>query len=287
MFEIASASVMGSDHAQPLLRKNNQDARYYIDQKIGLIDGIVAIVCDGCSSSEYSEVGAHIGTRLIAETIKKYYQHYAGQMRSLRNSLCSHDSVEIINFPYWEAIRKEVLVKISDIALALCGSEVTRFSKIINDYFLFSTVGALITPWGASVFAIGDGEMIINGHRIGPIKFEKNEPPYLAYALVQTSLKDQSPESLQFKIHSVIPVCDLQSLVIGTDGLGYLIDSADKKIPGREEWVGPISQFWEQDKYFKNPDAIRRRLAVINRGHEGQSGLLLDDTTMIVIRRCR
>ncbi len=285
MFEIASASIMGSDHAHPLLRKNNQDAKYCINHKDGVVNGIIAVVCDGCSSSEYSEVGAHIGARVIAETIKKYYEKF--YERNCGDPHYEPGSIEIMDFPYWEAIRKEILVKISDIALALCGGKVTRFSKIVNDYFLFSTVGALITPWGAVAFCIGDGEIIVNGNRIKVGPFPGNEPPYLAYALVETALKDNSPELLQFSIKSVIPVSELQSLVIGSDGLGHLIDSADKKIPGREELVGPISQFWELDKYFQNPDAIRRRLAVINRGHEGQSGLLLDDTTMVVIRRCR
>jgi hypothetical protein len=284
MFEIASASVMGSDHAQPLLRKNNQDARHSINSSTG----IIAVVCDGCSSSEYSEVGAQIGARIIAEAIKKFYGQYFDQNHSnLDDTSFSPNNNSIIEFPYWEDIRKEVLVKISDIAIAICGGEVTRFSKTVNDYFLFSTVGALVTPWGTAAFCIGDGEIIVNGNRIKVGPFPGNEPPYLAYALVETTLKDKSPKLLKFSIKSVLPTCDLQSLVIGTDGLGYLIDSADKKIPGREELVGPISQFWEQNRYFQNPDAIRRRLAVINRGHEGQEGLLLDDTTMIVVRRLR
>jgi len=66
-------------------------------------------------------------------------------------------------------------------------------------------------------------------------------------------------------------------------------------IPGRSEIVGPISQFWGEDRYFENPDGVRRRLALINNEHqtidwrkqtiERTAGRLPDDTTLIVIRR--
>jgi hypothetical protein len=59
--------------------------------------------------------------------------------------------------------------------------------------------------------------------------------------------------------------------------------------------VGPLSQFWTDDRYFANPDALRRRLTLINResvraDFESRRlvrtpGLLPDDTTVVVLRR--
>ena len=47
--------------------------------------------------------------------------------------------------------------------------------------------------------------------------------------------------------------------------------------------VGPLSQFWADDAFYKNRDMVRRRLAVLNRG--AGPGLLADDTTIVVVRR--
>jgi hypothetical protein len=56
-----------------------------------------------------------------------------------------------------------------------------------------------------------------------------------------------------------------------------------------------LSQFWEEDRYFRNPDALRRRLALINSEYTHldreagvlirEPGLLPDDTTLVAIRR--
>jgi hypothetical protein len=86
----------------------------------------------------------------------------------------------------------------------------------------------------------------------------------------------------------------VESILIGTDGVSDLIKAANCNLPGKSELVGEIGQFWEDDRYFKNPDAIRRQLALINREvtkpdwpeHQltKEVGLLPDDTTLVVMR---
>jgi hypothetical protein len=52
--------------------------------------------------------------------------------------------------------------------------------------------------------------------------------------------------------------------------------------------VGPLDQFYRQDRYFANPELISRRLKLISRDwpmSNPQPGLLHDDTTLIVGRR--
>jgi hypothetical protein len=76
---------------------------------------------------------------------------------------------------------------------------------------------------------------------------------------------------------------EIQSIVLGTDGAVDFEAMAERPIKGREAAVRSLSQFWSDDRYFKNTDMVRRRLAVLNRGPLG--GLLSDDTTLVVVRR--
>lgn len=266
-FEVAAGSVVGKNHSRPLLCRNNQDAYGIAETPLGL----AAVVADGCSSGLHSEVGAKIGVRLLLKAFA-------------RPRDCAFSSPL-----FWEAVRKEVLGEISNVAWAMGG----EFSTIIADYFLFTLAGALLTPKDTYLFSIGDAFFCLNGEPlfIGP--FPENEPPYCAYALVEN--KFAFPELLSFQFHRVCTTSEVHSVLVGTDGVADLWRAADKNISGREEIVGPLSQFWQDDRYFKNPDTIRRRLALMNqevavpdwvgRTMTKHMGILPDDTTMIVIRR--
>ena len=169
-------------------------------------------------------------------------------------------------------------------------------SETVNDFFLFTLIGVVISGNSVVTFGIGDGHVYVNGkpNKIGP--FPNNEPPYLAYNLVETSLKDADPSLLRFQIHNIEWIDEVNSILLATDGLDDLIRAENKKMPGKEESVGPVSQFWEEDRYFKNPDMVRRRLFLINRDLSQinwearkvskENGHLADDTTIVVIRRC-
>ncbi len=54
-FQIAAGSVTGQRHLAA--RRNNQDAFAWWSGR----DGLVAVVCDGCSGGAHSEVGAKLG----------------------------------------------------------------------------------------------------------------------------------------------------------------------------------------------------------------------------------
>ena len=94
-----------------------------------------------------------------------------------------------------------------------------------------------------------------------------------------------------------IPTADLHSFVLATDGLNDILDKPELLIPGTQKEIGPISQLWEENRFFTNPDNLRRWLVQLNR--EGQKidwkeqavmkyhGLLHDDTTLIVGRRIK
>ena len=254
-FEIAGGSVTGRAHVAA--GRNNQDAFCWAADA----GGLVAVVCDGCGGSSHSEVGAQLGARLFVRAA----------FRQLRSDL---DVADLL-----EQVGQDVLASLRAVAREMSAGAAS-FLRTVADHFLFTIVGALITSRGATTFSFGDGLVVINGEptQLGP--FPNNEPPYLGYALLAGARAPSEP--VRFAIHRSMPASDVQSLVLGTDGAVELGTLAERPIHEREG-VGPLSQFWSDDRFFANPDMVRRRLTVLNRGPRG--GLLSDDTTLVVIRR--
>jgi hypothetical protein len=257
-FEIGGGSVTGRAHVAA--GRNSQDAFCWASGA----DGVVAVVCDGCSSGPHSEVGAQVGSRLFVRAAT----------RLLGSNL---DVADLLG-----QVGQDVLANLRVLAREM-SIDASSFSRTVVDHFLFTIVGALITAGGATTFSLGDGLVVVNGERtvLGP--FAHNEPPYLGYALLAGAPDRGASEHLCFKIHRSMSASEVQSLVLGTDGAIELETVAERPIRGRAEAVGPLSQFWTDDRFFKNPDMVRRRLTVLNRGPHGR--LLSDDTTLVVIRR--
>ncbi|HLD25680.1 MAG TPA: protein phosphatase 2C domain-containing protein [Candidatus Andersenbacteria bacterium] len=276
-FDVAGGTITGRDHlgrGNLLVGKNNQDVFRYskTDQ------AIIAIVCDGCSDSAKSEVGANLGAQLLLAAIEQ-------QLR--RTPVLAQDDVP---FPFWERVRQDVVAQLRVLALQLAGWS-GSLSQVVSEYFLFTVVGAVLTKKMSSIISIGDGVAFLNGEmiRIGP--FPGNAPPYLGYALVDSSI---DAELLHFQTHRTVLTKDVRSLLVGSDGVADLAEVSGRTIPGKSELVGPLSQFWEQSRFFQ-PDQIRRRLSLVNSevvSHDRSTGkpvrepgLLPDDTTFVVIRR--
>lgn len=268
VLQVVKGTVAGKTHTNRL--GNNQDAVH-----ITFGHSLVALaICDGCSSSESSEFGAQLGVRLTTEAITREY---------LRGSHSPSDP------KFWERIRQELLAQIRVLALSMGGS----FSETIDRYFLFTILAGFISPEMTVFTSIGDGVFIVNGEIIEISPMEGNIPPYIAYELIETDFQFQ-PQDLQFSLIAQLPTSELQHFLLGSDGCLDLIASADKTLPGRGTLIGPISQFWTQDQYFNNPDAVRRILAKVNKSKltidwgeqtfTNHPGLLPDDTTLIAGR---
>ncbi len=141
----------------------------------------------------------------------------------------------------------------------LLGEKVlAQLLKITNfqQYYLFTLLGFIATKEDVFIFGCGDGIYAFNGD-IKQLSFPENAPPYLIYPSTKLELYDQ------------IEISQLDSLLIATDGI--------------EDWLRKkeINEFWQSEKYFKNPDQVRRRLAIANK----KEHLLKDDTTLISVRR--
>ena len=280
IFEVAGGTIIGRNHKET--NKNNQDAFFWEVKN----EVIAAVVCDGCSAGKTSEIGAKLSSKFIARLLTK--KTFLFKNRKMAN--CTGGE-----FPFWDWIRYDISLWLFDIAQKIGYS----LEAVIKDYFLFSIIGALITREETVLFSLGDGLIIVNGEviQIGP--FPNNEPPYIAYNLIDSSFSTTNPELLTFQIHRLMLTRDIKSILIGSDGIADLIKKEKSIVPGKIEEVGPISQFWENNRYFSNPDMIRRKLALINRDHvkiirdkqsmvsdiKRENGLLTDDTTFVVIRR--
>ncbi len=246
-FEYANGSIIGRNHV--LTSKNNQDAYRVVTQKAF----ITAVVCDGCGSGKHSEVGAKLGARMVSSAIA---------------DLLHQETIS--NPEFWNLLKINLLQKLKDFVELVNGD-----LEFVNDYLLFTIVGAVITPSETVTFSMGDGAIALNGKLTQIPAYPDNAPPYLAYGLYR-------PDSIDFEIRDRIPTPELESILIATDGIDDLIK------------VENISQFWQEDKYFKNSDAIRRKLSMLNREEikpdwnkrelVKRSGILSDDTTIIAIR---
>lgn len=280
-------TVIGRDHR--LAGKNNQDAFCCL----AIDRAIVCVVCDGCGSRPHSEVGAKVGARLIASQMSDTVSGNSDYCRPIRKDDWEFLLACVYNKPFLqevEALAVEMTRRSNEVLY--------EFNQTILDYFLFTAVGAIVTEESVAVFSAGDGVFGINFRTGGFVNvlepFPDNAPPYPAYRLIGSSAEFE-PDQLGFKLQTVQRTRDVTSIIIGTDGTADLKAASKKNVPGRDEIVGRLQQFWENDLYFRNPDALRRRLTVLNadvtktnwdeRRLMKYPGLLRDDTTLAVIRR--
>lgn len=276
LFEVAKGSVIGRDHARD--GKNNQDSHYVFQDN----DITIALVGDGCSSSEFSHIGSYIGLKIIGKT----FRDQISEARYYDTQLLNIEIPKIL-----ERVRFTALADMRDLIINVGGN----FKKTALDAFLFTVVGCVITKIYSIFFSIGDGIIVINGEimELGP--FENNAPPYLGYALLDSEKVKIDPASFCFVINKIIETEKLESAILGCDGVKDFIASEEKKISGISNLVGPIFQFVKDDRYFSNEYALRRKLAMLNRETQfidwekrevhKEGGLLPDDTTVVAIRR--
>jgi len=245
MIEIAGGTVTGSSHQHKLNIRNNQDA-FGWHLRTGN-NAVCAVICDGCGSSKHSEVGAKIfANKMPCEILRR------------EREICMANSATELA---WDHIRWRALSWIHDLFLPT------------KDYYLFTVMGVMAGLDWITIFSIGDGVAYLNGNEIKLPEYPNNAPPYLAYELIQDKIRNPQPELYKFKIHAQIPVDEFETCLIGSDGVKDLAKIMD------------ISEFWTDDRYFQNSDQVRRKLAVVNKRKGEQLGPLVDDTTLVVIRK--
>ncbi|HWN69060.1 MAG TPA: protein phosphatase 2C domain-containing protein [Haliangium sp.] len=283
-FAIAGGRVTGRAHQR--LGQGCQDGLAWYAGA----DALVAVVTDGCGSSQYSEVGARLGARLLVAAIAR--ELGLGRRRGPGPDAGSPDQPMAMSDAGIDAgLVQRACSDVRDHLRALARAMGGDLAHTVAEHFLFTLVGAVVTRARTLVFALGDGVVAINGavHVIGP--FPGNCPPYLGYRLLDPA----ADTALSFQATWPTPAID--SLLLATDGAGEILAHEGRALPGRDQPAGPLAQFWTDDACVRNPDAVRRRLWLMSREHVSPDwanrtlrrdpGILSDDTTLIAIRRRR
>lgn len=273
-FEAAGGSVRGTRHRHG--DGNAQDA-FHWEARGGLA---VAVVTDGCSSGRHSEVGAKLGARLLAEA---FFAECAERERVGAEPGGGGGA----------GLLRGVQQRLFGLVLGVMGAMSGRSHETLADWFLFAATAAFCTPDRIVVACFGDGVAALNGE-VRVVGSEDNRPRYPLYGV----LGDPEPAiACPGELLWDVPAAEVETLLLGTDGVADLVAAAARTLPGTGEAVGGLDRFWSDDRYFGNPDAVRRRLARINRDHQRidwdarsvhrEPGLLPDDTTLLVLRRPR
>lgn len=271
-WEVAGGSVRGTRHRHA--DTANQDAFHW--EASGRVS--VALVTDGCSSGSHSEVGARLGARLLA---RAFLAECAGRTGAAPWQPGSGAA------EFLARVQSRLLASFLGVAGAMGGPS----RELLDDWFLFAAVAALRTPQRTLVACFGDGVAALNGE-LRVVASEGNRPRYPLYGL----LREPEPEAA-FPGETLwdVPTAEVGTILLGTDGAADLAAAEARTLPGSAEPVGPLAQFWSDDRYFRNPDRLRRRLALANRDRQHvdwetgrvqrDAGLLPDDTTLVVLRR--
>jgi hypothetical protein len=168
----------------------------------------------------------------------------------------------------WSAARARVVEAIAGVLAALGGDDDRR---ALVDHALFTSLVAAMAPGGAAVYAVGDGLVAIDDdvRVLGP--FADDQPPYIGYDLVGAD-----------PVATLFTACDAQTIALASDG-------------ARDLTGDDLAALWRDPRFVRNPDAIRRHLAVLNRETvhvDAERGTVVrggqplgDDTTVVVLRR--
>lgn len=264
-FQVAGGSVRGTLHRAA--ERNNQDGFAWQVRD----EAIVAVVTDGCGSHPHSEAGALLGAPLVVRAA----------LSTVQEEGLGEDATLFLH-----SLRDRLFAELLHLSRAL-GED----AETVYDRLLFTVVGAVLTPDRTLVFACGDGYWNVNGE--GHLEeAEGNEPPYPAYGVLH---RPEPRPRFNLELGLDRPTEEVQSLLLATDGIRHWLGAEDRPVPGTDEPIGPLSQFWTDPSYHENPDGVRRRLARVNqeqmrvdwetrRVHRSR-GPLSDDTTLVVLRR--
>ncbi len=239
------ASTVGRSHHRA--RRGSQDAC-----ALRLGGGYaVAVVCDGCSGGESSEVGAGLGARFLA----------ADLARRLRNG----SAVEDIG-----AASIAALVDMLKETAQRCSVNDDDVTAVIASCLLFTVQVAVIAPERYCVFGVGDGLVRVNGRFIPVPAPTDGAPDCPAYRLV-----NGLDHHASLRVHASGAASSLRSITIATDGALEL--AALTTLP--EDHCGALALFEQDERFVLNPSLATKHIAAL--GPQAPE----DDCTVVVLRR--
>jgi hypothetical protein len=191
-----AASRIGDSHIT--FPVGYQDAQRCISQ-----NGIfIGVICDGCSLATdgytQNQVGAILGSELIARNILKYAERYGTRRVTVKSILHKANKDSLLFF-------QDILGELKALQIRI------NTTKFVEERFLFTVIGLLIIKDSWWFFGCGDGLFGIND-RIYDVEREWPSPKYL-----QPLLKSNG--ATQFTIYRSGRIKDKDTLWIASDGL--------------------------------------------------------------------
>jgi serine/threonine protein phosphatase PrpC len=217
-FLTAGGSVTGREHRRA--ERDGQDGFALVAREHLL----AAVVTDGCSSGQKSEIGARIGAAWLAALIE---QHFAGAP--------SEDAARAA----LTTVSAALLARLELLARSLDARGDVRPARV-EEALLFTYLAAVVTPSAAVVFGIGDGVVLVDGALEVIDPGPDNAPPYVAYGLFGPRIEP--------RVHFLGPTAGLERVAIATDGL-----QAEPALP----------ELTSDPRYAQNPSLLRKRLVVL------------------------
>lgn len=265
-FTVDFASVIGRLHVSKHV--NNQDS-YNI---IYTDDIFIGVVSDGCSGSPHSEVGSYLTTTYLAKSIGD---------RLPSDSMEIFDPVDLM-----EDVRIDTALFLRGVASQL--GRPTEF--YLQNAMLATASGFVMTPTIAFVFSIGDGVFFVNGEEIELSNEQAQYPDMLVYGVMNPQhLKITPQEKFNVKVYDP---ASIESILVGTDGFRYVIQSEGLPIPGTRDPVPPLTEIIDGvdlkpllRKMGREVRKARYDAELDIATQDVHRSLLLDDTTAILLRR--
>lgn len=204
----STATAVGSKHVNPgkPAKMNNQDVLVFREHP----QGLVVVICDGCSEQPSSGVGADIGANLTAKIVSR--------------ELEKHGDVTLID---WVEVTQQLRIDLMAVATIMARDYDTEsFERMVAERFLFTTLVAVVHDDHIVVAALGDG-LVIEDDKVHVIEPPiPNSPPYIGYLLLRDT-GYHSPEfvsHLQFRPVLDCKMSELQKgVIVATDGLKPLL----------------------------------------------------------------
>lgn len=271
-----AGSVTGTKHMGKypnFIAENNQDA-YAIHDTNNYFTGVI---CDGCGSSKYSDVGARLGSKFVISYITS----------RLDNDI-EIDFEDLANSINDFCISQVHLLRNKSDKFYIGKRNIEDIYDDLFDLFLFTIIGVIITKNNSLMFRFGDGVFYLN-ENFNEYKYIFNAPPFVLYREINVSNKYHHPLTFQLERFDTK---DIDKLLIGSDGVADLKKAEGKKIPGVNKNVMKLDDLIIN---CPNENRLQNYLTLCNRNsvkyNKEQSkniieqGLLPDDTTMIILKR--
>lgn len=252
MYAVAAGSVVGCEHRR--CYRNNQDAVHWHSEPRVL----VTAVADGCSSGRHNELGALLTVRWLTGSLPH------GWEPSVRSDLSSF--VHTVNKGLQTYLR---------LVGQFLEADPSLWTLCVHDCFLATYLCAVVHSDGFFVFGVGDGVISVNGEVVVLDSGQNNAPDYVGYSLV-----DSGARALKPMIHASGETRELDTLLIGTDGLEDVLNQSSVLLKdGRP--LGDLTQFERDARYLTNPSLLQKRLNVIG----PLNNRLSDDASLVLLAR--